>query len=155
MCTIVTEELYKMHKRAIIDAVHGVLKKLVRDKPLVFINISNFGTMWNFDMMQHIILFFRNLCHGLIFCFFSSFQDQTESEEMTEQFERFCIAQSAGLLSCNQHILYSVILFYMFHNTHLKCTCEYITTWYLIGVTAGRAIRPGSDIYAKLHSWCQ
>uniref|UniRef100_A0A3Q4I9K3 Receptor-interacting serine-threonine kinase 3 n=1 Tax=Neolamprologus brichardi TaxID=32507 RepID=A0A3Q4I9K3_NEOBR len=34
VCTIVTEELYKMHKRAIIDAVHGVLKKLVRDKPL-------------------------------------------------------------------------------------------------------------------------
>ncbi|XP_014264874.3 receptor-interacting serine/threonine-protein kinase 3 [Maylandia zebra] len=49
VCTIVTEELYKMHKRAIIDAVHGVLKKL----------------------------------------------DQTETEEMTEQFERFSIAQSA------------------------------------------------------------
>lgn len=82
--------------------------------------------MWNFDMTQRIFLFFLNLRHGLIFCFFSSFQDQTESEEMTEQFERFSIAQSAGLLYHNQHILDSVILFYMFgtmfNTTHLKHT---------------------------------
>uniref|UniRef100_A0A3Q0RND0 Receptor-interacting serine-threonine kinase 3 n=1 Tax=Amphilophus citrinellus TaxID=61819 RepID=A0A3Q0RND0_AMPCI len=37
-CTIVTEELYKMHKRAITDAVHEVLKKLVRNKSLVHMN---------------------------------------------------------------------------------------------------------------------
>lgn len=94
---------------------------------------SNFVTMWNFDMTQHIFLFFLNLRHGLIFCFFSSFQDQTESEEMTEQFERFSIAQSAGLFYHNQRILDSVILFCMFrtmfNTTHLKRTCEYITTW--------------------------
>uniref|UniRef100_A0A8C9Z434 Protein kinase domain-containing protein n=1 Tax=Sander lucioperca TaxID=283035 RepID=A0A8C9Z434_SANLU len=33
-CTTVTEQLYKMHKDAIFDAVHEVLKKLVRNKSL-------------------------------------------------------------------------------------------------------------------------
>ena len=61
-CATETEELYKMHRHAITDTVHEVLKKLVRNKSLL--KHSSHAVKLRLDAAKHYFYHFLFLFPG-------------------------------------------------------------------------------------------